>query len=59
MTNSELKEKLLQAQALLSEVYDWAKQPHTKYTGTEMNSEIAWKMSGADSRINDALKELE
>jgi hypothetical protein len=59
MTNSELRAKLLQAQALLAEVYSWAQQPHTKYTGMRMNSEIAREMSTADSCINDALEELE
>jgi hypothetical protein len=59
MTNSELRVKLLQAQALLADVYSWAQQPHTKYTGMRMNSEIASQMSTADSCINDALEELE
>jgi len=59
MTNSEVKEKLLQAQALLSDVYHWANEPHTKFTGMEMNEQIQWYMSDADSSINDSLKELE
>ena len=59
MTNSELRAKLLQAQDLLSDVYSWAQQPHTKYTGMKTNSEIASQMSMADSCINDALEELE
>ena len=59
MTNSELRAKLLQAQTLLADVYSWAQQPHTKYTGMRMNSEIAREMSTADSCINDALEELE
>jgi uncharacterized lipoprotein len=59
MTNSELRVKLLQAQALLADVYSWAQQPHTKYTGMRMNSEIASLTSAADSCINDALEELE
>ena len=59
MTNSELRAKLLQAQTLLAEVYSWAQQPHTKYTGMRTNSEIAREMSTADSCINDALEELE
>jgi hypothetical protein len=59
MTNSELRAKLLQAQDLLSDVYSWAQQPHTKYTGMRMNSEIASQMSTADSCIIDALEELE
>ena len=59
MTNSELRAKLLQAQDLLSDVYHWANEPHSKYTGMRMNSEIASRMSMADSCINDALEELE
>ena len=59
MTNSELRAKLLQAQDLLSDVYHWANEPHSKYTGMKMNSEIASQMSMADSCINDALEELE
>ena len=59
MTNSELRAKLLQAQDLLSDVYSWANEPHTKYTGMRMNSEIASQMSMADSCIIDALEELE
>jgi hypothetical protein len=59
MTSSELRANLLQAQALLADVYSWAQQPHTKYTGMRMNSEIAREMSTADSCINDALEELE
>ena len=59
MTNSELRAKLLQAQDLLADVYSWAQQPHTKYTGMKTNSEIASQMSMADSCIIDALEELE
>ena len=59
MTNLEVREKLLQAQDLLADVYSWAQQPHTKYTGMKTNSEIASQMSMADSCINDALEELE
>ena len=59
MTNSELRAKLLQAQDLLSDVYSWANEPHTKYTGMKTNSEIASQMSMADSCINEALEELE
>ena len=59
MTNLEVRAKLLQAQDLLSDVYHWAKQPHSKYTGMKTNSEIASQMSTADSCINDALEELE
>ena len=59
MTNSELRAKLLQAQDLLSDVYSWANEPHSKYTGMRMNSEIASQMSMADSCIIDSLEELE
>ena len=59
MTNSELRAKLLQAQDLLSDVYSWANEPHSKYTGMRTNSEIASQMSMADSCIIDALEELE
>ena len=59
MTNSELRAKLLQAQDLLSDVYSWANEPHSKYTGMKTNSEIASQMSMADSCIIDALEELE
>ena len=58
MTNSELRAKLLQAQDLLSDVYEWSKQPHIKFTGMEMNSRIATLTSTADSCINETLKEL-
>ena len=59
MTNLEVRAKLLQAQDLLSDVYSWANEPHTKYTGMKTNSEIASQMSTADSCINEALEELE
>ena len=59
MTNLEVRAKLLQAQDLLADVYSWAQQPHTKYTGMKTNSEIASQMSMADSCIIDALEELE
>ena len=59
MTNLEVREKLLQAQDLLADVYHWAHQPHTKFTGMDMNRQIARYTSDADSSINDSLKELE
>ena len=59
MTSSELRANLLQAQALLADVYHWANSQHTKYTFMRTNSEIAREMSTADSCINDALEELE
>ena len=59
MTNLEVREKLLQAQDLLSDVYSWAQQPHTKFTGMDMNQQIARYTSTADSCINDSLEELE
>ena len=59
MTNLEVREKLLQAQDLLADVYSWAQQPHTKFTGMEMNQRIARHTSAADSCINESLEELE
>lgn len=59
MTNSELIEKLNHAQSILSEVYAWAEQPHSKYTGMRMNSEIARLVSSADSCICEALDVLD
>ena len=58
MTNLEVREKLLQAHDLLADVYHWAKQPHTKFTGMDMNRQIARYTSNADSSINDSLEEL-
>ena len=59
MTNLEVREKLLQSPDLLADVYHWAHQPHTKFTGMDMNRQIARYTSDADSSINDSLKELE
>jgi hypothetical protein len=49
MTNLELKEKLEQAQRLLSDVYGWA---------CDNNSHIEAQMSCADSCILEALDAL-
>jgi len=62
MTNSELKQKLEQAQELLSDVYHWASTPMTnglQVLPLSTNSEIESLMSVADSCISDALSELE
>ena len=62
MTNSELKEKLEQAQRLLAEVYGWATTPMSnglQVTPQVTNAEIAHAMSVADGCICDALWELE
>jgi hypothetical protein len=59
MTNSELIDNLQRAQSILSEVYDWANKPHSKYTGLRMNSEIARLVSSADSCIWEALEALD
>ena len=59
MTESEVRAKLLQAQDLLSDVYHWANEPHTKFTGMRMNSLVSRYTSDADSSIIDALEELE
>lgn len=62
MTNSELIDKLKQAQALLADVYHWAETPMSnglQVTPLKTNAEIASQMSVADSCIIDALSELE
>jgi hypothetical protein len=66
MTNSELRDKLEQAQALLADVCDWAGVHVTPYFGMEnvpylqiKNPEICKLMSVANSCIVDALSELE
>jgi len=62
MTNSELREKLEQAQALLADVYHWAEMPMSnglQVSPLKTNAEIASQMSCADSCIIDALSELE
>jgi hypothetical protein len=62
MTNSELREKLEQAQALLADVYHWAEMPMSnglQVSPLKTNAEIASQMSCADSCIIDALDELE
>jgi len=59
MTNSELIDNLQRAQSILSEVYDWANKPHSKYTGMRMNPELCSLMSAADSCIWEALEALD
>jgi hypothetical protein len=58
MTNSELIDKLEQAQALLADVYYWASKKETILQRT-VNPEIERLMSVADSCIIDALDELD
>ena len=62
MTNSELKQKLEQAQELLADVYHWASTPMSnglQVLPLKTNAEIASLMSVADGCICDALSELE
>ena len=62
MTNSELKQKLEQAQELLADVYHWTDTPMTnglQVSPLKTNAEIASLMSVADGCICDALYELE
>ena len=61
MTNSELRNKLEQAQRLLSDVYHWASTPMSnglQISPLQTNAEIASCMSVADGCICDALDEL-
>ena len=58
MTNSELREKLDQAQSLLADVYHWACVKET-ILQRPRSPEIERLMSVADSCIIDALDELE
>ena len=62
MTNSELIDRLQQAQALLADVYHWADMPLSnglQISPLKTNAEIASAMSVADSCIWEALDELE
>ena len=62
MTNSELVDRLQQAQALLADVYHWANTPMSnglQISPLKTNAEIASAMSVADSCILDALDSLE
>ena len=62
MTNSELVDRLQQAQALLADVYHWADMPLSnglQISPLKTNAEIASAMSVADSCILDALDALE
>jgi hypothetical protein len=63
MTNSELIDRLQQAQALLADVYAWADTPTWPDTPMAVwplktNAEIAGYLSTADSCIQDALEVL-
>jgi hypothetical protein len=62
MTNSELVDRLQQAQALLADVYHWANTPMSnglQISPLKTNAEIASLMSTADSAIDAALDELD
>ena len=58
MTNSELIDKLEQAQALLSDVYHWADMPMSnglQVSPVKTNAQIASELSVADSCICECL----
>lgn len=58
MTNSELIDKLEQAQALLSDVYHWADMPMSnglQVSPLKTNAQIASELSAADSCISECL----
>ena len=60
MTNSELIDKLTEAQALLSDVYAWASvRATTDHSTFSTNPEVERLMSVADSCIIDALDALD
>lgn len=62
MTNLEIKQKLEQAQSLLSDIYHWADMPMSnglQITPEKTNSEIASLMSCADGCISEALDALQ
>lgn len=62
MTNSELIDRLQQAQALLADVYHWADMPMSnglQVSPLKTNAEIASLLSTADSCIWAALDELD
>lgn len=62
MTNLEIKQKLEQAQSLLSDIYHWADMPMSNGLQTapeKTNSEIASLMSCADGCIYEALDALQ
>ena len=61
MTNSELIERLEQAQSLLSGVYAWAskREPMDDFNTFSTNPTVARLMSVADSCIEEALEALE
>ena len=62
MTNSELIDKLQQAQALLSDVYCWAALPMSnglQVSPLQTNAVIAKALITADLCIEDCLDELD
>jgi hypothetical protein len=62
MTNSEMIDKLKQAQQLLADVYDWADTPMSnglQIAPAKTNAEIASLLSTADSCIWAALDEFD
>ena len=60
MTNSELMQKLNEAQALLSDVYAWASvRATTDHSTFSTNPEVERLMSVADSCIIEALDALD
>lgn len=62
MTNSELIDKLQQAQALLADVYRWASIPMSnglQVSPLQTNATIAKALTTADLCIEDCLDELD
>lgn len=62
MTNSELIDRLQQAQALLADVYHWASTPMSnglQVSPLQTNATIAQALSVADGCIDDCLDELD
>lgn len=59
MTNEEIQLALVKASNLVNDVYYWANQPHTKYTGMRMSDEIARLMSSVDTCIHEAMDVLD
>jgi len=57
MTQSELIEKLNQAQQLLSDVYHWADEPAAGEL--KVNDHVARLMSAADDHIWESIYELQ
>lgn len=62
MTNSELIDKLQQAQALLADVYNWASTPMSnglQVSPLQTNATIAKELNDANSCIEECLDELD